>query len=172
MSARSKVLKVLAKLDPPPPTKKTGKNGQKKTSKSLVKKRKEKPQKIDGWSAKNIAQLRSAIRQVWSWSEPCRIVRKRCLIAGGFSRCEQCKKKVPKVFVDHIKVMGSIFGEGYIERMGCPSTELQGLCKKCHDAKTAVERKAAAQVSKIETLIKKAGKRKVIIDDYECPDFF
>lgn len=107
------------------------------------KNKKVKPEKIDGWSAKNVQQLRSAIRQVWSWSEPCRIVRKRCLIAGDFSRCEMCKKKVPKIFVDHIEVMGSIFGERYLERMGAPSTELQGLCKKCHDGKTKIERRIA-----------------------------
>jgi hypothetical protein len=39
--------------------------------------------------------------------------------------------------------MGPIFGERYLERMGCASTQLQGLCVKCHGVKTKEERKAA-----------------------------
>lgn len=109
-------------------------------------KRQKAKEKVDGWNPKDVTKLRNAIRQVWSWSQPARLVRARCLLKNGFSKCEKCRKTVPKIFVDHIQVMGSIFGEGYIERMGAPSTELQGLCKKCHDAKTALERKAEAAV--------------------------
>ena len=111
----------------------------------MAKRRSVNKNKIDGWNPKDITRLRSAIRQVWSWSEPPKLVRKRCLLSNGFSKCEKCKKTVPKIFVDHIQVMGSVFGEGYLERMGAASDRLQGLCKKCHDAKTKIERMAASK---------------------------
>lgn len=123
---------------------------QKVLEQKRLEKREKAKKKVDGWNPKDITKLRAAIRQVWSWSQPARLVRSRCLTKDGFSKCEnkKCRKTVPKIFVDHIEVMGSIFGERYLERMGAPSTELQGLCKKCHDAKTAIERKAEAAVSK------------------------
>lgn len=118
-------------------------------AKKKTKKSKEKEQKIDGLNPKDIQNIRNAIRQVWSWSVPARLVRKRCIGPDGFPRCENKKceskgKPVPKVFVDHIEVMGSVLAPDYISRMWCPSTKLQGLCKQCHDAKTKLERKVKA----------------------------
>jgi hypothetical protein len=95
---------------------------------------------VDGLSAKDKKNLRSAIRKVWQWSTPHRLVIKRCLLPNGFSKCEGCKKRCPRVYVDHIQRVGDV-DDGYIRRMWTPSKNLQGLCKKCHDAKTAVERK-------------------------------
>lgn len=98
---------------------------------------------VDGLSAKDIKRLRSAIRQVWTYSTPRRLVVNRCLIKEGkwkgFSRCESCKTIVPKIFVDHIRRVGDV-DEGYIKRMFVSSKSLQGLCKKEHDAKTRKER--------------------------------
>lgn len=101
-------------------------------------------EKIDGLNPKDLARLRASIRDCWRYSEPHKLVVKRCLLPNGFSKCEGCKKRVPKVFVDHVEVMGHVLGARYIERMFRPSKELQGLCKKCHDAKTATERKASS----------------------------
>ena len=66
----------------------------------------------------------------------------------GFPRCENlaCPSAgaaVPKVFVDHIDPVGEVGGPSYIQRMFIPSVRLQALCKKCHDAKTKAERRAA-----------------------------
>jgi hypothetical protein len=94
---------------------------------------------VDGLGSKNIAQIRTALRQVWSWSYARRLCVKRCLIEGGFSRCERCKATVPKIYPDHIIPCGDVDG-GYIKRMFVSSAGLQGLCKKCHDAKTREER--------------------------------
>jgi hypothetical protein len=106
--------------------------------------------KIDGLSAKDVEKIRRAIRQVWSWSYPRGLVVKRCLVAGGFSKCEKCKKKCPKIFVDHIKRVGDV-DAGFIHRLFVPSKYMQGLCKECHKAKTNEERKAAKAVSKLDS---------------------
>lgn len=95
--------------------------------------------KVDGISAKNIAQIRTAIRRVWAWSTPRKLVIERCTGKDGWQYCEKCKKKAPKIFVDHIEACGDVLDGGYIQRMFTPSKNLQGLCKKCHDVKTKEE---------------------------------
>lgn len=96
--------------------------------------------KIDGLGPDDLKKIHRAVRQVWSWSQPHRLAKKRTLGKDGFHRCELCKRKVPKVFVDHKIAVGKIGGTDYIPRMWCSSAELQVICKKCHDAKTANER--------------------------------
>lgn len=108
----------------------------KKTAKKLVKK---KVQITDGLGPHEIKRIRAAIRQVWHRSFARALVVKRCLGRGGFSYCEQCKKRAPKIFIDHIQTVGEV-DSGFIERLFCPSGALQGLCKTCHDHKTKMER--------------------------------
>lgn len=107
-----------------------------------MKKRKPKAVKvppIDGLSAKDIKKIRSAIRKVWSWSYPRRLCIARATGPDGFVRCEKCKKKVPKIYPDHVKPVGDVDG-GFITRLFVPSKQLQALCKKCHGKKTRQER--------------------------------
>jgi len=104
-------------------------------------KKKVKKEKIDGLSGSDIARIRSAIRQVWSWSHPKKLSLKRAFWhKDGFPRCEKCKSKVPKVYIDHIEPVGDLDG-GFIARLFVPSKGLQALCKKCHNEKTNQERK-------------------------------
>ncbi len=98
--------------------------------------------KIDGLSPDDMKKLRSAIRQVWSWSTPRKLCIARATGKDGFARCEGCKKKVPKVYPDHIKRVGAL-DEGFIKRMFVASKFLQALCRKCHNKKTREENKAA-----------------------------
>jgi hypothetical protein len=114
----------------------------KNRSKKLVRLKAQKTERIDGLSPKDIEKIRKAIRQVWQWSHMWFLVRKRCLLPNGFSRCEKCKQRCPKVFVDHKNPVGDV-DSGFIDRLFCPSKDLQGLCKKCHDDKTKQERKDA-----------------------------
>lgn len=105
---------------------------------------------VDGFSAKHKEQIRKATRQVWSWSYPRRICVARATDSEGFVYCEnsKCKSKgkpVPKIFVDHIKPVGAV-DKGYLERLFCPSSGLQALCKKCHSIKT--EQEAAQRAAK------------------------
>lgn len=100
---------------------------------------KSKPARMDGLSPKDIENIRKAIRQVWFWSHPWRLCKARAVGKDGFSYCESCKQRVPKVFVDHIKAVGLV-DAGFIARLFCPSSQLQALCKKCHDFKTKVEK--------------------------------
>lgn len=60
-----------------------------------------------------------------------------CADCGGKFLLKDCK-------VDHIKPIGQYFDfdftSGFIERLWCEYSNLQGLCKPCHDTKTKKER--------------------------------
>ena len=101
---------------------------------------KKKKEKIDGRSPDIDAKLRSAIRQVWSWSHARRLCIQRATGPDGFPVCEECKQTVPKVFPDHKIAVGVLDG-GFIDRMFVPSSELQALCKTCHGRKTRQDNK-------------------------------
>lgn len=109
-------------------------------SKRTKRAKKAKAEKVDGLGPDDIKKIRSAIRQVWHWSHAKKLVVKRCTKADGFPYCETCKKRCPKIFVDHIKQVGDVDG-GFIYRLFVPSKQMQGLCKKCHNLKTKDERK-------------------------------
>lgn len=112
---------------------------QKKVKKS---KNKDAP-KVDGLSSKDISKIRSAIRQVWHRSHVRKLCVKRATGKGGFFYCEKCRKRVPKICIDHVVAVGEVDG-GFIKRLFCSSKGLMALCKSCHDAKTREERKEAA----------------------------
>ena len=96
---------------------------------------KKKKEQVDAYTPATKAKVRSAIRQVWSFSHSRRLVVKRCTDADGFQVCEECGKRVPKIQVDHIIPVGDI-EKGGIKRMFCPSKGLRGLCPACHRIKT------------------------------------
>jgi len=107
-----------------------------------VKKRKKKVvEKVDGLSPKDISRIRTAVREVWYWSTPRKLAIARAIGKDGFPRCDGCRKKVPKTYVDHLVNVGKVDG-GFIKRMFVPSSGLQNLCKRCHDKKTREERAA------------------------------
>lgn len=83
----------------------------------------------------DVKKIIKALRQVWSWSHSRRLVIKRCDLGEGYSRCESCRKKVPKVHVDHVTAVGT-FDDGYIRRLFVSSNLMQGLCVLCHKIKT------------------------------------
>ncbi len=109
--------------------------------------------KCDGLGPYEIKRIRAAIRKVWEHCHARALVKKRCLDKAGFSICEKCKARTPALKVDHIKAVGVVDG-GFIARLFVSSKELQGLCKDCHDLKTAMERNAA--VKKLDTKKKKS----------------
>ena len=96
--------------------------------------------------------LRSATRK---W-EPIQAVLKEARTRRGHYKCAGCKKEVTasikiggkrhkNAVVDHIEpivpVTGWVNWDDCIERMFCEKDGLQVLCKKCHDEKTAEERR-------------------------------
>jgi hypothetical protein len=109
----------------------------------MHKKKPKAPPNDGGLNAKQILQLRSAIRKVWSWSHARKLCIKRATLPNGFAECEGCLETTAKVFADHINPCGDIDG-GYIDRVFVPSDKLQALCKKCHGAKTRQERRNVA----------------------------
>lgn len=61
-------------------------------------------------------------------------------------QCAKCKKLFDKVMVDHIKPVinpsdGFEDWNTFIKNLFCGLSNLQCLCKGCHDAKTKEERK-------------------------------
>ncbi len=118
------------------------------------KKAKKDARKTDGLSPFLIGRYRSALREVWQrCSEARKICVRRCALPDGYSKCEACKKKVPKVYIDHIVACGDL-DDGYIARLSVPSSGLQGLCKKCHDEKTKQERASKKKTTKPKKVIK------------------
>lgn len=99
-----------------------------------------KSKKTDGLGPYEIQKIRSAIRQVWQRSHARQLCVKRCIGRGGYSYCEQCKKRAPKVYIDHIVTVGAL-DAGFIDRLFAASSGLQGLCKPCHQEKTNTERR-------------------------------
>lgn len=101
--------------------------------------KRKKVEKMDGLGPYEIKKIRNAVRQVWQRSYARALVVKRCTGKDGFSYCETCKKRTPKIKIDHILKVGKV-DSGFIKRMFVPSKMLQGLCGKCHNKKTNLER--------------------------------
>lgn len=102
------------------------------------------------------SRINSALRKVWRFGEE----RKQCLanarVGHGKYRCALCGHITgPKgIQVDHIEpvvdpVRGRQGWDVYINRLFCPPEGLQALCKGCHEAETAKQRKAASEAKRI-----------------------
>lgn len=103
----------------------------------MAKKMKLKP--TDGLGPLEVKKIRTALRLVWHRSHARKLVVKRCTGYDDFFYCEKCRRKTPQLKVDHITNVGEM-DSGFIRRLFIPSSQLQGLCKLCHDAKTKWER--------------------------------
>lgn len=115
----------------------------KKTA-SIPGKKAGKPPRPDiGLDDKDRERIRTALRQVWSWSYSRKLCIQRATDKQGFGRCEEpkCKKRVPKVYADHIRAVGEV-DAGIISRMFVPSQWLQALCRSCHAKKTRADKVA------------------------------
>ncbi len=108
---------------------------------------KKKAAQVDAFTPTQRARVRSAIRQVWSRSYQRRLAKARAIRKDGFEYCDQCGEKVPKVSIDHIIPVGDIMNGG-IDRMFCPSSGLQALCKPCHAVKTKEDNKKTKAAKK------------------------
>ncbi len=111
------------------------------------KKAKKKNAPTDGFGPKEIADVRKAIRLVWSRSFSRRLVVQRCTGEKGFLFCERCGERTPKIEVNHIETVGDL-DDGFLRRLFCSSYEMEGLCKSCHSEVTKEERKAATAKKK------------------------
>jgi 5-methylcytosine-specific restriction endonuclease McrA len=102
---------------------------------------KEKIKPTDGYGPHEMKKISSAVRLVWQRCKARQIAVKRCTNEDGYFVCEQCKNKTPKIKIDHIIPVGTL-RDGFIERLFCSSTGLQGLCQECHKEKTKTENAA------------------------------
>lgn len=77
-----------------------------------------------------------SMRKAWRFYSE---ARKECLKTRI---CVECNAKCKDIKADHIDPVGSFIPEQnpYIVRMFCDRSNLQGLCDKHHDIKTAKER--------------------------------
>lgn len=96
-------------------------------------------ERFDGLNPDDERKLRIAIRQVWSWSYSRRLCIQRATGKDGFARCEECKRKVPKVQPDHIEPIGRFDPKTFIQKCFVPSDQLKALCRSCHGKKTRLE---------------------------------
>lgn len=120
---------------------------------------------VEGWTDGRfqgfvVSTLRAGMRrfpnkwQALSSSHCGSILNKKTNRVAKAYECASCHNlfQSKEVEVDHIMpvinpLKGFITWDDYIERLFCPLSNLQTLCKKCHKAKTAAER-----------LLKKNGK--------------
>lgn len=109
-------------------------------------------EKSDGFGPYEIKKVRSALRLVWHRSHARALVVKRCTREDGYPYCEKCGERTPKLKIDHIIQCGDLDG-GFLARLFCPSSALQGLCKDCHNAKTREERRIARLNAKLESYL-------------------
>lgn len=114
--------------------------------------RKKKLENFDGLGPKEKRKIKIALRQIWHRSHARKLCVKRAALpkdANGdeYSICEKCKRKVPKITVDHIERVGEV-DNGIIERMFVPSARLRALCGKCHGVKTKTENAEARRKKK------------------------
>ena len=69
--------------------------------------------------------------------------------------CQECRQmfSVSDCRVDHIKPIGQYFDfnhtSGFIERLWCGYSNLQGLCDDCHKEKTAYERSLVKGIGRL-----------------------
>lgn len=101
--------------------------------------KRKKLEKCDGLGALEKKKIRTALRLVWHRSHSRKLVVERCTDKNGYTWCEGCGKRTPKLKVDHLTACAEV-DAGFIARLFCPSAELQGLCPRCHNAKTKAER--------------------------------
>lgn len=98
----------------------------------------------------DIAKLVSHSREVWRQSLNYQEAKRRCRIAGkpGWFDCQLCDNEVEVIRIDHIQPIGKQpveiiqFG-GWLDKLFCDASNLQGLCNACHKQKTKEERKRA-----------------------------
>lgn len=111
--------------------------------------KKKKNVKTDGFGPYEKSKVRAAVRDVWRHSLPHKLVRDRCSLKDGYSKCELCRKKVPKIFVNHKITVGDV-DEGFLKRMFVSADLLEGICDPCHKPITAAERKISSAKRKAE----------------------
>lgn len=80
--------------------------------------------------------LTGSIRKAWRFYSE---ARRQTLKSRTCANCKQVKREI---FADHKDPVGSFIpaNNEYISRMFCDASNLQPLCKVCHDEKTARER--------------------------------
>lgn len=91
-------------------------------------------------NAATAERARKILRELWhqrSWQK--RAALSRATDVDGFLVCELCKRRAPKVNVDHIVKCGEPDAE-FLARLFIDPVELQVLCLKCHGDKTWCER--------------------------------
>lgn len=93
----------------------------------------------DGFGPRERQRVTNAIRNVWYQCRARKLVIQRCTDRRGYTWCEKCGQRTPKLKTDHIEPCGAVDSVGYIQRLFCGSDKLQGLCKECHDIKTYAE---------------------------------
>lgn len=115
----------------------------------MAKSTKKVAEKVDGISPKLNAKIRNAVRKLWHQSYARKLVVDRCTGFDGWTYCEDCERRCPKLKIDHIINVGAV-DSGFLERMFVASKGLRGLCAPCHQIKTNKENANMRAAKKIK----------------------
>jgi 5-methylcytosine-specific restriction endonuclease McrA len=91
-----------------------------------------------------INYVKAALRRTWGRSTQRRAALKKARVERGKYKCACCGEIVQRknIEVDHIKPVGRFEDfDTYIERLFCPTKELQILCLQCHRLKSKNDNK-------------------------------
>jgi 5-methylcytosine-specific restriction endonuclease McrA len=103
---------------------------------------KEKAPPCDGLGPRERKKIDQAIRQTWYRCKARQLCVKRNTDSEGYTVCQSCRLRTPKLKIDHIIPCGPVDSDGFIKRLFCSSSGLQGLCHECHKKKTKQEIKS------------------------------
>jgi len=105
-------------------------------------------------SKEKVDFIRSGLRSLWLKWPPRYHAKAAAKLRHGVYLCagyevEPHEARAKDIHIDHIEPVGEISDwGGHIDKLFCPATNLQVLCKECHNKKTAKERSLAAEVRK------------------------
>ena len=105
-------------------------------------------------SKEKVNFIRSGLRNLWLKWPPRYYVKAAAKVAYGTYLCEGYETephevRAKEVQIDHREPVGEVYDWNVvIEKLFCPASNLQVLCKSCHNKKTALERSLAALARK------------------------
>ena len=107
-------------------------------------------------SQEKVNFIRSGLRNLWLKWPPRYHVKAAAKVAYGIYLCEGYERdshevRAKEVQIDHREPVGELTDwDTMIEKLFCPASNLQVLCKECHTKKTAIERSLAAEARNIK----------------------
>lgn len=97
-------------------------------------------------------RIRNALRRLWTWSPEWKAAKRRARLARGLYLCDECKRPVKTIEIDHVVPVGPTPGSRYgrdarwddfMAKLFCSADGLRAICSQCHSRKTHAKEGAA-----------------------------